>query len=135
VAGDKANPLKKSASSAFGRMSGGDVVRSADQRTENVGANPFPILVHTDQGPVVLKSTEDCSGDYNAWTVQGDLPEPPFPTEDLFCNPNYTLQPIENMELTISGTDVSIDVDCGTVSGGAVKYTMAMLKWSEIGRR
>jgi len=39
------------------------------------------------------------------------------------------------MELTISGTDVSIDVDCGTVSGGAVKYTMAMLKWSEIGRR
>ncbi|MFL5237089.1 MAG: hypothetical protein ACJ8EL_05720 [Rhizomicrobium sp.] len=135
MAGDKGNPLKKSVSSAFGRMSGGDLVGSADQRTENDGASPFPILVHTDQGPVVFKSTEDCSGDYNAWTVQGDLPEPPFPTEDLFCNPNYTLQPIENMELTINGTDIHIDVDCGTVSGGAVNYTMAMLKWSEIGRR
>jgi hypothetical protein len=132
MADDKSNSAKKSVTSTFEQMSGGEVVRSAEQRG---GGNSFPVLVHSDRGAVVLRLTDDCSSEYNAWTVEGDLPEPPFPTEDLFCNPNYTLLPIENMELTISGTGITLCVSCGIVSGESVTGAEAMMRWYEIGRR
>jgi len=130
----KSNPYKKSVSSSFGEMSGRSVLGSADQSQGDDGES-FPILVHTDQGAVVLKLTDDCSGDYNAWIVRGDIPEPPFPTEDLFCNSQYTLEGIQDAELTIAGTQSVLCVSSGTVSGDDIDDAEAMMKWYEIGKR
>jgi hypothetical protein len=133
MAEGKSNPYKKPVSSSFGGMSGGSVIRSADQ-SEGDGEQSFPILVHTDQGPIVLKLTEDCSGDYNAWTVSGDIPQSPFPTESLFCDPKYVLEAIEEGEFTISGTHITLRVRCGTMSGDDINHAEALMKWHEIGR-
>jgi hypothetical protein len=134
VAEKKTNPYKKSVSSSFGEMSGRSVIGSANQSDDESGES-FPILVHTDLGPVVCKLTDDCSGDYNAWVVRGDIPEPPFPTEDLFCNSNYRLEEIQDAELTISGTQVILCVNSGTISGDDIDDAEAMMKWYEIGKR
>jgi hypothetical protein len=133
MAQDKSDKFKKSVSSTLGRMSAGSVIRSADQSDESQGQ--IPILVHTDQGPVVLKLAEECSDNYNAWWVRGDLPEPPFPTEQLFCDPKYTLESIDTAQLTISGTNVVLSVDCGALSGDDVEGAQQTLMWMEIGSR
>lgn len=125
---------KRSIWHLFGWMSGRSVLGSAG-RSEGEGSGSFPILVHTEQGPVVLKLAEDLSGDYNAWAVRGNLPAPPFPTEDLFCNSKYVLQPIDNMELSISGTQITLCVSDGTVTGDEVDNAETLMRWHEIGKQ
>jgi hypothetical protein len=132
VADDKPDPYKKAVSSSFGEMSASAAVGSAN-RPGDAGAESFPILVYTDQGPIVLRLSDDCSGDYNAWTVSGDIPKPPFPTENLFCDPQYMLQEIENGDFTIRGTQITLCVRSGTMSGDDIDRAEAMMKWHEIG--
>lgn len=134
MAEDKSNPYKKSVSSSFREMAAGVVLGSADQSAADEGQS-FPILVHTDQGPIVLKLADDCSGDYNVWAVRGNIPEPPFPTESLFCDPKYMLEPISDAEFSIRGTQMTLCVRSGTISGGQINDAEAMMKWSEIGHR
>lgn len=125
---------KRSIFHLFRWMSGRSVLRSA-AKSNGDGVESFPILMHTDQGPVVLKLAEDLSGDYNAWTVRGDLPNPPFPTEDLFCDSKYTLEPLNNIELTISGTQINLCVRDGTVTGGEIDNAETLMRWHEIGKQ